>query len=390
VAHLIEVVFKGHRQEFFLWEGEAPPALHAPVIVAVDRGEDLGYVRALGDLATLRAKGCTHGVGDGTPSQHARRTATSDDLRRYAELRIADEEVRRAAITMVREHKLDMKLTDAEWRWDRRKLTFYFTAEKRVDFRTLVKDMAAAFRTRIELKQIGVRDEAKRLDGIGRCGRQYCSAAWLTELRPISLGLAKDQKLSLNPTQISGACGRLMCCLRYEHDWYVETRRRFPKEGKIITTAQGEEKVVLNDLFRERVTLRRLSDGEARTIPLLQLDKELRGEPIEVDVENEPFVPESWSDELLSMTDTVERPIPSALRAPRVPKPAEKPVTIARAPRREPAPAPPPEAKTAATVEAPEAAAESDRPKSRRRRGRRGGRRGGAGGPNSSPEGNPS
>src|SRR5690606_36521866 len=147
------------------------PASHAPVIVEVDRGEDLGHVRALGDLASLRAKGCTHGVGDGTPQQYARRVATADDLRRYAELREQDEEVRRAAITMVREHKLDMKLTDAEWRWDRRKLTFYFTAEKRVDFRTLVKDMAAAFRTRIELKQIGVRDEAKRLDGIGRCGR---------------------------------------------------------------------------------------------------------------------------------------------------------------------------------------------------------------------------
>ena len=121
------------------------------------------------------------------------------------------------------------------------------------------------FRTRIELKQIGVRDEAKRLDGIGRCGRQYCSASWLPELRPVNLGVAKDQRLSLNPSQISGACGRLMCCLRYEHEFYVQSRKRFPKEGKILVTARGEEKVVANDIFRERVTLRGV-DGEVRTL----------------------------------------------------------------------------------------------------------------------------
>jgi cell fate regulator YaaT (PSP1 superfamily) len=132
----------------------------------------------------------------------------------------------------VKANNLVMKLTDAEWRWDRRKLTIYFTADKRVDFRNLVRELAAMFRTRIELKQIGVRDEAKRLGGIGRCGREYCSASWLPELRPVNLGVAKDQKLSLNPTQISGACGRLMCCLRYEHDFYVQQRKRFPKRER--------------------------------------------------------------------------------------------------------------------------------------------------------------
>jgi len=224
-----------------------------------------------------------------------------------------------------------MKLTDAEWRWDRKKLTFYFTSEKRVDFRGLVRDMAAKFRTRIELKQIGVRDEARRLDGVGRCGRQYCSASWLPELRPVNLGFAKDQKLSLNPTQISGACGRLMCCLRYEHDWYVKTRRQFPKEGKLVTSAVGEEKVVYNDLFRERVTLRRMSDGELRTISLAQLNKELRGEPIESDEPTGQIPPEAWDDELLSMTDTVERPIPGFLRSPRPEAPL---VSLERAPER--------------------------------------------------------
>ena len=169
-----------------------------------------------------------------------------------------------------------MKLTDADWQWDRRKLTLYFTADKRVDFRTLVRDLAATFKARIELKQIGVRDEAKRLDGIGRCGRQYCSASWLPDLRPVNLGVAKDQKLSLNPTQISGACGRLMCCLRYEHEFYVQSRKRFPKEGKIITTSKGEEKVMLNDIFHDRVTLRG-TDGEARILTLVELRRETSG-----------------------------------------------------------------------------------------------------------------
>jgi hypothetical protein len=174
----------------------------------------------------------------------------------------------------VKANALVMKMTDAEWQWDRKKLTFYFTAEKRVDFRTLVRELASMFRTRIELKQIGVRDEAKRLDGIGRCGRQYCSASWLPELRPVNLGVAKDQRLSLNPSQISGACGRLMCCLRYEHDFYVQSRRKYPKETKIVKTSRGEEKVVANDIFRERVTLRGV-EGEVRTVSLGELREEM-------------------------------------------------------------------------------------------------------------------
>jgi cell fate regulator YaaT (PSP1 superfamily) len=202
--------------------------------------------------------------------------ASADDVRKHDDVRSQDEDARRKAMERVRANALVMKVSDAEWQWDRKKLTFYFTADKRVDFRTLVRELAATFRTRIELKQIGVRDEAKRLDGIGRCGRQYCSASWLPELRPVSLGVAKDQRLSLNPTQISGACGRLMCSLRYEHEFYVQARRRFPKEGKTVRTATGEERVVANDIFRERVVLRNL-EGETRTIPLAQLHQETEG-----------------------------------------------------------------------------------------------------------------
>jgi cell fate regulator YaaT (PSP1 superfamily) len=275
---LIEVEFKGNRREFYVWEAEEAPALNAHVIVEADRGEDLGRVHAVGEMALKRNAGVPHRTGEAGPQRKARRIASRDDLRRHDNIREQDDEARRKAQERVRANSLVMKISDAEWQWDRKKLTFYFTAEKRVDFRTLVRELAASFRTRIELKQIGVRDEAKRLDGIGRCGRQYCSAAWLPELRPVSLGVAKDQKLSLNPTQISGACGRLMCSLRYEHEYYVHARKRFPKEGKVLKTTVGEEKVVANDIFRERVVLRN-AEGEARTIPLAQLLQETGAAP---------------------------------------------------------------------------------------------------------------
>jgi cell fate regulator YaaT (PSP1 superfamily) len=273
LAHLVEIAFKGNRKEFFLWDYPEPPPVNAGVIVDVDRGEDFGTVHAVGDIAAQRNSGCAHGCGTGMPDRKALRLANAKDKAQSEELKQLNEDARRKAMEKVRANGLGMKLSDAEWQWDKKKLTLYFTADKRVDFRNLVRDLAGLFRTRIELKQIGVRDEAKRLDGIGRCGRQYCSSAWLPELRPVNLGVAKEQRLSLNPLQISGACGRLMCCLRYEHDFYVQSRRRFPKEGRIVTTAAGEEKVMAIDIFRERVTLRR-EDGETRVITLAEFTQE--------------------------------------------------------------------------------------------------------------------
>ena len=274
VPQLIEVGFKGNRKEFFLWEADEAPPLRAPVIVDADRGEDLGIVHTTGALAEQRSARVPHGLLGAPPSHVAKRLASPDEVRRLDEVRAGDDDARRRAMERVKANALVMKVTDAEWQWDRKKLTFYFTAEKRVDFRTLVRELASMFRTRIELKQIGVRDEAKRLDGVGRCGRQYCSASWLPELRPVNLGVAKDQRLSLNPSQISGACGRLMCCLRYEHEFYVQSRKKYPKEGKPVRTARGEEKVLANDIFRERVMLRGL-DGEVRTLALAALREEM-------------------------------------------------------------------------------------------------------------------
>jgi cell fate regulator YaaT (PSP1 superfamily) len=208
------------------------------------------------------------------PLKPVLRRATPEDLKVHHDIRLSEEEVRQKVIQRARAHELLMKVSDTEWQWDRSKLTIYFTADKRVDFRALVRDLASLFRTRIELRQIGVRDEAARLSGVGRCGREYCCSTWLKELSPVNLGLAKDQHLSLNPSQISGGCGRLLCCLKYEHDFYVTARKRFPKEGKTVRTSVGTEKVIAVDIFRERVFLRNEEHG-SRIIPLTQLRLEV-------------------------------------------------------------------------------------------------------------------
>jgi cell fate regulator YaaT (PSP1 superfamily) len=272
----VEVRFKGNRREYFTWPSQDSSSLRldTPVIVEVERGEDFGVVSALGDVAEkkcTRCGACGQQGADAPPAPRAIvRLATPEDRKTAAALRLNEDDVRRTVRDRVRQHMLPMKVSDAEWQWDKRKLTIYFTAEQRVDFRALVRDLASLFRTRIELRQIGARDEAKRLDGIGRCGRQLCIASWLPEGRPVSLSLAKAQGLSLNPVQISGPCGRLLCCLHYEHDFYVEQRKRFPKEGKTVQTSEGPAYVVAVDIFRERVTLR--SDtGATRVVALAQL-----------------------------------------------------------------------------------------------------------------------
>jgi cell fate regulator YaaT (PSP1 superfamily) len=276
----IEVRFKGTRKAYFLWEDEADPLrVKEPVVVEVERGRDLGRVTSVGDMAAKKCGSCTScAVGEvaevPAPLKPVLRRATPEDLKIHQEIRLSEEEVRQKVIQRVRGHGLLMKVSDTEWQWDRGKLTIYFTADKRVDFRALVRDLASLFRTRIELRQIGVRDEAARLSGVGRCGREYCCSTWLKELSPVNLGLAKDQHLSLNPSQISGGCGRLLCCLKYEHDFYVTTRKRFPKEGKTVRTSVGTEKVVAVDIFRERVFLRNEEQG-SRIIPLTQLRLEV-------------------------------------------------------------------------------------------------------------------
>jgi cell fate regulator YaaT (PSP1 superfamily) len=277
LPELLEVRFKGNRKAFFTWDNTTPISLGDPVVVEVDRGVDLGQVSATGESALKKCGAGCSGCALTTPKDPTGkilRRASAEDARTNQELRQAEEDVRHKVTERIKTHGLQMKAADAEWQWDRKKLTIYFTAETRVDFRELVRDLASQFRTRIELRQIGARDEAKRLDGVGRCGRQYCCSSWLPELRPVSLSLAKDQHLSLNPSQISGGCGRLLCCLRYEHDFYVSSRKRFPKEGRDLRTARGTEKVMAVDIFRERVLLR-AEDSSTRSLGLMDLRKEV-------------------------------------------------------------------------------------------------------------------
>jgi cell fate regulator YaaT (PSP1 superfamily) len=163
---------------------------------------------------------------------------------------------RDTCLRRVEAHRLPMKLIDAEYSFDRSNIVFYFTAEGRVDFRALVKDLARAFRARIELRQIGVRDESKLLGGIGACGRIVCCASWLRDFTPINIRMAKDQHLSLNPTKLSGVCGRLLCCLRYEHECYKEMASDLPRNGTIVKTAHGEGTVIDQNILKRTVTVR--------------------------------------------------------------------------------------------------------------------------------------
>ncbi len=268
-----EVGFKGSRKEYFTVQGmELAPGEH--VIVEADRGQDLGEVLALGAVAERKCS-ASGGCGTPVPERQVVRPARENELDVLESLRRDEERVRTTTREKVEDHGLRMKVTEAEWQFDRKKLTIYFTADRRVDFRELVRDLARTFRTRIELRQIGVRDESALLGGVGRCGRELCCSTWLPELKPVSLQLAKDQNLSLNPAQISGCCGRLMCCLQYEHDTYVQARRRFPREGKTLKTSRGPEEVLQVDIWRERVTLKD-SEGDRRTVELEALKKEVR------------------------------------------------------------------------------------------------------------------
>lgn len=167
------------------------------------------------------------------------RIATEKDLETQKKNREKEQEIMKVFAQKIAEHKLDMKPIDIDCTFDGSKILFYFTAENRVDFRELVKDLASVYRTRIELRQIGVRDEAKMLGGLGICGRPFCCSTFLGEFQPVSIKMAKEQSLSLNPTKISGTCGRLMCCLKYEQNCYEELLAITPKVGALVETAEG-------------------------------------------------------------------------------------------------------------------------------------------------------
>ena len=209
------------------------------------------------------------------PLKSVLRVANNEDKEMHRINKEKETEAFNICINKIAEHGLNMKLIDVEYTFDNNKVIFYFTADGRVDFRELVKDLATIFKTRIELRQIGVRDEAKMIGGLGPCGRTMCCSAFLGDFASVSIKMAKEQNLSLNPTKISGICGRLMCCLNYEQSTYEDIRKRLPKVGSLVKTPDGKGEVVLNSTVKEMVRVKLSLAGEETLIDYNIKDIEL-------------------------------------------------------------------------------------------------------------------
>ena len=206
-----------------------------------------------------------------SPLKSVLRIATNEDIEKHFKNKDKEKDAFDICLKKIQEHGLTMKLIDVEYTFDNNKVIFYFTADGRVDFRDLVKDLATIFKTRIELRQIGVRDEAKMLGGLGPCGRPMCCSSFLGDFASVSIKMAKEQNLSLNPTKISGICGRLMCCLNYEQSTYEDIRKRMPKVGSIVKTSEGTGEVFSNNIVKESIKVK-LKKGEEEVLEQFKID----------------------------------------------------------------------------------------------------------------------
>ncbi len=246
MTEVVSVKFKDSGREYYFAPDGIKVNTGDSVIVETQNGLEIGTVSA-----------ANHEVEDGRivkPLKKMLRRATERDLKKLAENKKKEGEAFKICEELISAHKLDMKLVEVEYSFDSNKIVFFFTSDGRVDFRELVKDLAARFHTRIELRQIGVRDEAKLLGGIGICGQPYCCARFLSDFQPVSIKMAKEQGLSLNPTKISGSCGRLMCCLKYEQDAYEYLNSFTPNIGATVQTEEGlatvtDVNVITGNLF---------------------------------------------------------------------------------------------------------------------------------------------
>lgn len=247
------VTFKGNRKDIFIDPGDLPINLGSYVIVQAERGEDYGKIeRKTAD-------------GEYDPEKEVKkilRPGSDYDHDRLIFNRQKEEETFYECLKFISKHGLKMKLVDVEYQFDCNKITFFFTAEKRVDFRELVKDLAATYRTRIELRQIGVRDESKRFDGYGICGKRQCCSGWLRDFSTITTQMARSQNLAMNPQKLSGNCGRLLCCLKYEMDFYEEVAPMYPPVGARCSTKKGMGKIIKVDIFNEKIHILLEENGE--------------------------------------------------------------------------------------------------------------------------------
>ena len=264
MAKVIGVQFQKNGKVYYFEPGPFTPKAGDYVIVETDRGADLAEV-------VLDAFEFEPGQNDPALKKISR-MATEADLRCAMENRAKEKEAFSVCQKKIQEHQLEMKLVSAEYAFDGSKVLFYFTANGRVDFRSLVKDLASVFKTRIELRQIGVRDEARMLGGLGPCGRPICCKAFLNDFQPVSIKMAKEQNLSLNPTKISGVCGRLMCCLKYEQDQYEAVRKKMPRMGREIATPDGPGTVTDLNIVKETVSVR-IPNGDTHEIKTYTLEE---------------------------------------------------------------------------------------------------------------------
>ncbi len=266
MAEIYLVEFKGSRKEYFSNPDCLSIRPNDYVMVQAERGEDMGKVtkKIPGEMVKLEKK-----------PQKILRLATQEDLEKFAANQKKEKECLKECERMISERNLQMKLVDSELQFDNNKITFFFTAEKRVDFRELVKELASTYKTRIELRQIGVRDEARRIGGFGVCGLPLCCASFIREFEPISTQIAREQNLSLNPAKISGNCGRLLCCLRYEKELYEKSLPLYPKVGERVQTEKGEGVVEKINIFKEYIVVKHEA-GEEEKITLSQLRKKER------------------------------------------------------------------------------------------------------------------
>lgn len=262
---LVEVTFKGGRKGFYRNKAALDLQTGDYVIVAADRGVDFGTVHMSGELVRIRVR--SKGLDENTEFPEIVRIANLDDIEQWEKNKEEETETFLIGRKSIDRMNLPMKLVDVEWQFDHSKVTFYFTAEHRVDFRQLVRDLASKFRTRVELRQIGARDEAARIGGIGSCGRELCCSTWLQEFKPVSTQAAKIQNLPLNPVRLSGQCGRLKCCLNYELEQYMSALEEFPRVDTTITTAYGRGVIQKLDIFHQMVWIQ-YQDGTWEDKPL--------------------------------------------------------------------------------------------------------------------------
>lgn len=251
---VVGVRFKKAGKVYYFGPGNFPINVDDRVIVETSRGVEMGFV-------TMKPTD----VNDDEivqPLKDIIRIATDDDIAQYEENIAREAKALSQCQEKIDKHGLDMKLVDVEYTFDNSKVIFYFTADGRVDFRELVRDLASVFHTRIELRQIGVRDEAKMLGGIANCGKSLCCHSWISDFEPVSIKMAKIQGLSLNPAKISGVCGRLMCCLKYENDTYIELRKGMPDVGERIKTPDGNAVVVETNILESKVNVRLIEGKE--------------------------------------------------------------------------------------------------------------------------------